>query len=62
MIPESSTLPTCECACMRVCVWREKEHCEVMTPESSTLPTRECVEGGGAVGDDDPRVINTTYM
>ena len=43
MTPESTTIPTCECACVCMCaVWREVEHSEVMTPESTTIPTCEC--------------------
>ena len=38
MTPESTTIPTCECARVYVCVqcMKEVEHSEVMTPESRT--------------------------
>ena len=44
MTPESTTMPTCECACVYVCVqcMKEVEHSEVMTPDSTTIPTCEC--------------------
>ena len=72
MTPESTTIPTCECACVCVCVqcggrWCTRRWWPQSQPQYLHVSVRACVyvcsvEGGGALGGDDPRVNHNTYM
>ena len=72
MAPESTTIPTCECACVYVCVqcggrWSTRRWWPQSQLQYLHVSVRACmyvcsVEGGGALGGDDPIVNYNTYM